>query len=239
MPPPSLSWQLDASEGVVVMTLRGGLDVAGSSLLYRAVVQCLEQEPAALIMDLAGMAVADEAAATVFPMILHRARRWPGSPVLLCAPGPERAALPWPAPGEPPTLFDTVGAARAALTACPLPVPVSEQLLPAAGAADRARDLSTEACLRWDLPHLTGRAALVANELVVNAAEHARTLMTLQVKLGRRYLYVAVFDGVRAEPTARQGGHGLRLVESLAAQWGCTPTADGKVIWAGLDPAPA
>lgn len=246
MPPSPLSWHLNAYEAMVVMTLRGGLDVAASSLLYRAVVECLEQEPAALIMDLSGLTVVGDGAATVFATILHRASRWPGAPVLLCAPGPERAALPVPAAGEPPTVFDTVGDALVALIADRPPPPISEELLPAWGAARRARDLATEACLRWDLAHLVGRTALVANELVVNATNHAGTVMTLHLKLGRRYLYVAVFDGVRAEPALRQrghgdpaDGHGLLVVESLSEQWGCTPTTEGKVIWAALDKAPS
>lgn len=227
------------------MTLRGELDVASSSLLYRAVVQCLEQEPAALIMDLSGLTVVDEAA-TVFAMILHRASRWPGAPVLLCAPGPVHDALPGPSAGEPPTVFDTVGDALVALTADRSPPPISEELPPARGAARRARDLATEACLRWDLAHLVGRSALVACELVVNATDHAGTVMTLQLKLGRQYLYVAVFDGVRAEPALHPGnradpsdGHGLMLVESLSEEWGCTPTAEGKVIWAALGKTPS
>lgn len=245
MPPLPLSWHLNAHEATVVMTLRGDLDIEGSSLLYRAVVECLEQEPAALIMDLSGLTVLDDEAATVFATILHRASRWPGAPVLLCASGPDRAALPEPSADEPPAVFDTVGDALAALTAHRSPTPIGEELLPVWGAARRARDLATEACLRWDLAHLVGRAALVAGELVGNATDHAGTVMTLQLKLGRRYLYVAVFDGVRAEPALHSGsradpsdGHGLLLVESLSEQWGCTPTAEGKVIWAALDKAP-
>jgi hypothetical protein len=69
--------------------------------------------------------------------------------------------------------------------------------------------------------------------------------MTLQLKLGWQYLYIAVFDGVRTEPVLRSDrhpgksqGNGLVLVESLSQQWGVVVRADGKVVWAALPRSP-
>jgi hypothetical protein len=80
----------------------------------------------------------------------------------------------------------------------------------------RARDLTTEACLRWDLPHLVSRSALVVIELVINAADHAHRHDTAAEA---RLAVFAVFDGVRAEPVLRRdqhpdkaAGYGLVLV---------------------------
>jgi hypothetical protein len=63
----------------------------------------------------------------------------------------------------------------------------------------------------------------VVSELVIDAADHARTVMTLRLKLGWRYLYIAVFDGVRAEPVLSHdqqpdtgAGNGLVSVQSLS-----------------------
>jgi hypothetical protein len=228
-------------EGVSVLTVRGGLDAASSSELYRAVVRRLESKPAALIMDLSAVTIVGDGDTTLFPEIVHRAGRWPGTPVLLCAEDRGRVGLTALADSRPAIVFRTVVEARAALAAHRPEPPISEQLLPTWGEAHRARDLTTEACLRWDLPHLVGRSALVVSELVINAAEHARTVMTLQLNLGWQYLYIAIFDGVRAEPVfhsdlgrGKSVGNGLALVQSLSQQWGFAVFDNGKVVWAAL-----
>jgi hypothetical protein len=227
------------------MTVRGGLDARSSSELYRVVVRWLESLPAALIIDLSAVTIVGGGPTTVFPEIIRWAARWPGTPVLLCAPDAERMGLTALSGGRPAIVFSTVAEARAALAVHQPEPPISEQLLPTWGAARRARDLTTEACLRWDLPHLVGRSALVVNELVINAADHARTVMTLQLKLGWQYLYIAVFDGVPAEPVLRSDQHpdevagkGLLLVQSLTQWWGLAVRNDGKVVWAALPRSP-
>jgi anti-anti-sigma regulatory factor len=243
--PSPLSWHLDVGETVSVVSLRGCLDAPSSSELYRVVTHWLESGTAALIMDLSAVTIVDDEATAVFPEIIRRAGRWPGTPVLLCTSDAEGARLAELSYSQPTTVFAAVADARAALAAYqPAPV-ISEQLLPTWGEAHRARDLTTEACLRWYLPHLVGRSALVVSELVINVAEHARTVMTLQLKLGWQYLYIAVFDGVRTEPVLRSDrhpgksqGNGLVLVESLSQQWGVVVRADGKVVWAALPRSP-
>jgi anti-anti-sigma regulatory factor len=245
VPSSSLSWHLDVGENASVVFVRGYLDAPSSSELYRVVARWLESETPALIMDLSAVTIVDDEVTAVFPEIIRRAGRWPGTPVLLCTPDAERAGLAALSCGRPTIVFGAVADARAALAAYqPAPV-ISEQLLPAWDEAHRARDLTTEACLRWNLPHLVGPSALVVSELVVNGAEHARTVMTLQVKLGWQFLYIAVFDGVRTEPVLRPDrypgkskGNGLVLVESLSWQWGVAVRANGKAVWAALPRSP-
>jgi anti-anti-sigma regulatory factor len=242
VPPSPLSWHIDAYKALSIMTVRGGLDAASSPALQHAAESCLERGPVALIMDVSAMTVLEDDAMAVFAEIIRIAGRWPGTPVLLCAPDPVHPGLPTLAAGVPPTVFGSVADAWAALDASEPDPLIAEQLLPAA--ARRARDLATEACLRWDLPHLVGPAALIASELVINTVEHARTVMTLQLKLGWHYLYVAVADGAAELPVIDRanrdgdGGNGLLVVESLAHQWGCVPLADGKVVWAALPRSP-
>jgi hypothetical protein len=220
------------------MTVRGGLDAASGPALHHAAESCLEREPVALIMDLSAMIVLEDEAMAVFAEVIRIADRWPGTPVLLCAPDPVHPGLRTLGAGFPHTVFGSVAHAWDALEASEPDPLIAEKLLPAAGEARRARDLATEACLRWDLLHLVGHSALIASELVINAAEHARTVMTLQLKLGWHYLYIAVADGAAELPAIGRangdGGNGLLVVESLAHQWGCVPLADGKVVWAAL-----
>jgi anti-sigma regulatory factor (Ser/Thr protein kinase) len=118
---------------------------------------------------------------------------------------------------------------------------VRDDLLPVSWAARHARNLATEACLRWELPQLTGPASLVVSELVSNVVEHAHTMMSLRLSLWDRYLHIAVRDGSAIQPALPQRpaaeqlrGRGLHLVNATAHNWGCLPTDGGKVVWASL-----
>lgn len=122
---------------------------------------------------------------------------------------------------------------------------VGETLLPLAGAARRARNVTTEACLRWGLGPLTGPACIAATELVTNAVVHAGTMIDFRVARGRRYLLVLVEDGNRKpavlarQPTpglssALRSGMGLSMVDFAADRWGCWILPRGKVVWAAF-----
>jgi hypothetical protein len=79
------------------------------------------------------------------------------------------------------------------------------------------------------------------HQLIANVVRHARTPSQLNVSHFAHRLHVAVRDrsadpALLAAPVldVRSHGRGLMLVDALAAYWGCTPTADGKVTWATL-----
>jgi len=58
--------------------------------------------------------------------------------------------------------------------------------------------------------------------------------------LGNRFLHVSVRDASPVPPTRQipdaytGGGRGLILIDALAASWGTTQVAGGKVVWATL-----
>ncbi|MEV6492669.1 ATP-binding protein [Actinoplanes sp. NPDC051633] len=122
----------------------------------------------------------------------------------------------------------------------PTPRTVTEQLLPVSFAARHARNFVTEACLRWDLAHLIGPAALIINELVSNVVDHAHTLMTVEISYRQSELYLAVHDGADAAPALRlpddktipSSGRGLILVAATATTWGYDHQDGGKAVWA-------
>jgi hypothetical protein len=213
-----LRWQVREEPADTVVTLTGDLVAEEAGGLYLTVEDCLGRRPAALIVELSGATVLDD---MVLREIERRAARWPGTPVVFIGGGRNG--------------FDNVEQVRDLLPAGPSQL--SEPLLPSWDEARHARDITTDACLRWQLPHLAGPAALVASELVVNAVDHARTMMTLHVKRDARHLYVAVEDGSPTEP-GKARGHGLSLVESLSAFWGSTTHPGGKVVWAALAVTP-
>ena len=132
------------------------------------------------------------------------------------------------------------GVRRIAETPDPTPRAVFEELLPVSHAARHARNLVTDACLRWDLPDLVGPAALIISELVTNVVDHAHTLMTIEVAHRDSHLYLAVHDGASAPPVPRKlagnaqalRGRGLMLVAAAATTWGYDQNEDGKTVWA-------
>lgn len=85
-------------------------------------------------------------------------------------------------------------------------------------------------------------AALVVSELAANAVLHATTDFTVRVAVSDSLVRIEVADGSPLLPTPKDHGdgaptgRGLKIVERLSARWGAEPTADGKVVWAELDP---
>jgi anti-anti-sigma regulatory factor len=201
--------------------------------------KCLAEQPSALIVDLTDVTVEDPIALTVFSAVARQAARWPGVPVLLCVPpGPIHSQLaPGTRRGVP--IFASVAEATApGRIHAEAPLTVTDELLPIRGAARLARNIATEACLRWGLEELAPPAALIANELVSNVVEHVLTIATLRITLRSAYLTVSVKDGSTEPPVGAakpDAGHlGLLLVAATAHSWGWLPTADGKAVWASL-----
>jgi hypothetical protein len=238
----ALSWTTGERDGCVIVTVRGLLDRSGIRGLYGALQKGLAEQPAALLADLSGMSLGEETALSVFTALQRQAAIWPGTPMLLCAPVREVADLL--SRRRYGILQVRADVDRAVLevnrdgVVAPM---VSDQLLPLTGASRQARNLATEACLRWDLPDLVGPASVIVTELVTNAVEHANTMITLRFTRRLRYLHIAVRDGSAWPPEARvpdgyesDRGRGLLLVDSLAVDWGWLPTRDGKVVWATL-----
>jgi hypothetical protein len=236
----------DDEDGHLTARLSGVLDRDGTGEVYTALLEALAALPDVLLVDVSDLDVRDPHTLSVFTAVVRQAALWPGAPVLLCGAGPvTRRLLRAPAYQRIP-VFHTVDRARreAGIRRPVLPV-IRERLLPIAGAARQARDVTTDACLRWELPHLMAPACLVAGELVSNVVAHAGTMMTLRLSVTGRHLRVAVYDGSPVMPVApgpavpgQPTRHGLRLVAQASRCWGSQPSADGKVVWASLKLGP-
>jgi len=172
--------------------------------------------------------------------VSRQAARWPGIPVLLCSATDQVRDMLLGGAYRRLPLQRTVALARRQVRAGGQSVPAFiDELLPVAGAVRQARNVATEACLRWDLPGLVAPASVIVSELVTNAVAHAGTMATLRISLRPRFVTIAVKDGSGAEPRRRRpapsGGRGLLLVEAMAHSWGWLPVDGGKVVWASLD----
>jgi anti-anti-sigma regulatory factor len=237
----TVDFTMQGDAGLLVARLSGTLGLSEAVQVRTHLLKCLAEQPGALLVDLAGLAVSNELALSVFTAVVRQAVRWPGTPVLLCAPQPATAVMLASAVYRRLPVFPSLDRARTLLDSSPSALPsVAEDLLPTVGAARQSRNVVTEACLMWDLPHLVGPACLIASELVSNAVDHAGTMMTLRVSLGRRFFFVALRDGSTAEPVTgtpdvvSARGRGLRIVDATAHSWGFLPARDGKVVWASL-----
>jgi hypothetical protein len=230
----------------MIAALSGELGMDDVARLRTRLLKCLAEQPEALLLDLSRMTLRDPLALALFGAVRRQAARWPGIPMLLCAPDPDTDRQLRGATHRSLAVFPTLEAARAQAGRDRHTLPMlSDDLLPIAGAARQARNVTTDACVRWDLPDLLAPACLIASELVSNVVDHAHTMMSLRVTLRPRYLQIAVRDGSAAEPTAlsTQGdatarrGRGLMLIEATAHSWGWLPTENGKVVWASLQVA--
>lgn len=113
------------------------------------------------------------------------------------------------------------------------------RLWPRAQTCGEARHAVRGFCLVNDLEHLVDDAELLTSEVVSNAIESARALVTLWAVCRRGVLIVSVRDddtngvpvvGVLDDALA-DGGRGMFLVQQLAEVWGITDHHDGKSIW--------
>jgi len=237
-----LGWTVDEADGYVVVSVGGVLGLNGCPALRTALLKCLAEQPDVLLVELSAMEMVEPTALSVFTSVIRQADRWPGTPVPLCAARPATRTLLDRGGFGPLTTHDSVADALLATERRGSSVrsSISDQLPPIAGAVRQARNLATEACSTWDLPHLVGPASLVVSELVSNAIEHAGTMMTVRFARRHRYLHVTVRDGSGDEPRLApptgplRKGTGLVLVDNVATHWGWLPSRDGKVVWAVL-----
>jgi anti-sigma regulatory factor (Ser/Thr protein kinase) len=100
-------------------------------------------------------------------------------------------------------------------------------------ATDRARDLDVT-------PDALPVIALLTSELVGNAVVHSGgTHVEVRIRTDGMFLTVEVSDAgtdlpaPQPRPTEVPGGHGMRLVDMLAARWGTHAHLDGlkKTVW--------
>jgi two-component sensor histidine kinase len=86
-------------------------------------------------------------------------------------------------------------------------------------------------------------AELAASELVTNAVRYGTPGIIITVHDGDGYLHVEVEDqGTPFDPSPSDphgGGFGLRMISTLAEEWGQTETDYGVLVWAKFSPGPS
>ncbi|MEU0552421.1 STAS domain-containing protein [Dactylosporangium sp. NPDC006015] len=244
MPADLLVCDLEHRPPLAYVTARGTLDPLSATVLRQSVLKALTGEPAAVLVDLAGVTVADPVALTVFLSLSRAAAAWPGAQIVIHSAAPavardldsfaivrhtavaaglaEAEALAARQEGAVQVGWDVHGLAGGL-----------------AGGLAQSRDVVRAFCRRHGREALTGHAELVITELVVNAFRHGAAPVTAWVSIRGRYLHLAVRDRAPSLPRlpAPAGSvGGLMIVEALTVAWGATRTADGKTVWCTLRP---
>ncbi|WP_405895668.1 SpoIIE family protein phosphatase [Streptomyces sp. NBC_00104] len=103
--------------------------------------------------------------------------------------------------------------------------------------AGRARAVVREQLYVWGLDALADTTALLVGELVTNAVRHARG-RRIELRLVRGdTLQCEVYDDDPTLPTLLSAaptdefGRGLRVLTTLAREWGTSRTGAGKTVW--------
>ncbi|MFJ3583205.1 ATP-binding protein [Streptomyces sp. NPDC090127] len=114
------------------------------------------------------------------------------------------------------------------------------------GVVTRCRDFTAEALGDWGWTPADDDEArervedvlLLVSEVVTNACLHAEGPEELVLRQRAGQLRVEVADASPELPRRRQprapslpGGHGLMVLDRLAAAWGSEPRERGKVVW--------
>jgi hypothetical protein len=227
---------VDTEQQYPVVRLTGVLDDRSAVAARGALLDVLAGQPEALVIDVDGLGMPDQAAIAVLRDVARETADWPGAHLVLCA---GVGGTAWHATGLP--VWPSQAEAFAELGTPDPGLSLSLALEPIMGAARRSRELVTEACARWDRPDLAGPACIVATEMVNNVVTHAHTPMSVLLARRGDTMTVAVRDESTTVPRfsgpvapTSYGGRGLLLIDSVAERWGSLVLADGKVVWAVL-----
>lgn len=103
-----------------------------------------------------------------------------------------------------------------------------------------ARRFTESVLSGWGLVDAGWTAAQVVSELATNCVLHARTGFTVTVSVVGQLVRLEVRDGsaIGVQPRSHSAtsttGRGLRMVQTLTADWGVTGHGQGKTVWAVL-----
>jgi hypothetical protein len=223
------------------VALVGTLDRNSTIRLVVELQDCLADLPTALVLDLGYLAVSDAGSLHRLALLATQAHRWPGALTHLCAATPNVARLlDQETPTDAFSRWPSVQAGQHAADQVAVPRRRFAALPPTVHSPAQARTLVDDSCRGWGVPRLSKLGQLIVSELVSNAVVHARTSMTVIVRLVERSLQIAVRDldpRPLFRPDASVGldaetGRGLLVLDGMADDWGTMPTSDGKLVWA-------
>lgn len=232
-------YEVDLAHSVALLRPRGTLDALTAAELRSALLECLVEQPVAVVLDTAELILTDDIAVTVLGSVAREGLRWPGARFVLGGANQRLvAAIDRMGVGKYLTVFDNLTSALAECGQWPVPPRLRRHIEPDRFAPALARDAVETFCGAYGVVG-TDAAQLVASELVTNAVLHAQTGIDLTLRFIRPYLHVAVRDHGPGQARiaghvdeSQENGRGLLLVDALASAWGNLFPINGKIVWA-------
>lgn len=118
--------------------------------------------------------------------------------------------------------------------------PARATFAPDLSSVGQARRFVRGALIDLGVEEMEFEAAQLVSELATNSVIHAGTPFDVQLDHDGRLLRIAVSDASPRGPVAKSHsaqattGRGLKLVATLADQWGTEARPDGKTVWCTL-----
>ena len=224
--------------GMTVVSAHGRMTAAAVPGMRDDLVKLLS-DGVPVLLDVADLHPDWAPALEVFASAVTAVGGWPLARLVLF--GADGPATDWLRTSRVPDsvpLAGTVDDAAALVGVRPARVSCGVDLPPSPLSVLRAREALADACHRWGIAERQD-IAMVVDELVTNAVEHAGTPFRLRLMLDGDGLQVSVRDrrpGPLPESTDPHGprDRGLRTVARLSRTWGVLHYGDGKSVWAQL-----
>lgn len=243
--PGSLAIAARTEQSVVVLAVEGVLDSASSAALRDAIMKATVDEPTAVIVNVTGLHVPEEAAWSVFISARWQVDSRPNVPiVLVCGNRASRETITHTGVARFMPVYPTEkGAFKAASRLARRKVRYAQAQLPANLSSLReSRRLVREWLTSWSKPGLIPVALVVVNVLVENVLKHTGSDPVIKVLNDGPTATIAVSDASSApavrlkSPPKGIDVSGLAIVDALCRAWGSTPTSSGKTVWAIIGP---
>ncbi len=230
---------------MVVLAADGVLDANTSAELRDNIINATLDEPSAVIVDVSGLHVPDEAAWSVFISARWQLDARPDVPIMLvCSHRAGREAITRTGVARFMPVFPSEkGAIKAIGRLARRQVQSAQAQLPANVTSLReSRRLVREWLTGWSQPALIPVALVVVNVFMENVLEHTDSDPVMRIECDGPTATIAVADASSAPalrlPAPPKGidVSGLAIVEALTRAWGSTPTSSGKTVWAVIGP---
>ena len=236
----------DAIRGAVVLTADGVLDSSTYQTLRDVIIKTALDEPDAIVVDVAWLAVPAESAWVVFTSARWHVGAWPEVPiVLICSHPAVRAAITRHGIDRYVPVYSTVDEALATLAAVggtPSRRRARASLPASTSSPARSREFVEEWLTAWRQPDMVAAAKVVVTVFVENVLQHTESAPCVRLESDGNRVTVAVSDtshipaAVRESAAAAEVPCGLRIVDTLSQVWGNAPTPSGKTVWAVIGP---
>jgi hypothetical protein len=236
----------DAVRGAVVLTADGVLDSSTYQTLRDVIIKAALDEPDAIVVDVAWLAVPAESAWVVFTSARWHVGAWPNVPIMLVSGHPAaRSAISRAGVARYVPVFSTVDEALdtlAAIGGTPTRRRARANLHASVSSVAQSRELVEGWLTAWNQPDMVAAAKVIVTTFVENVLQHTESAPCVRLESDGIRVTVAVSDtshtpaAICELPAPAEFPSGLQIIGTLSQVWGNAPTPSGKTVWAVIGP---